>query len=148
MESLSWITAHWFDLLQTAGIVGGLVFTGVIARRDERARAIGNAIAIKQQYREIWQELYDRPKLFRILKADVDLKSNPLTDEEELFVTQLILHLDTVFRAKQAGVFVEIGGLRKDVANFLSLPIPRQVWTKLKPYQDKDFVTFVENAAR
>jgi hypothetical protein len=61
MEVSSWLAQHWFDLLQTLGIIGGLTFTGYSLRQDERARRIGYLISIKQQYREIWEELYDRP---------------------------------------------------------------------------------------
>jgi hypothetical protein len=61
MEVSSWLAQHWFDLLQTLAIIGGLTFTGYSLRQDERARRIGNLISIKQQYREIWEELYDRP---------------------------------------------------------------------------------------
>jgi len=43
--------------------------------------------------------------------------------------------------------FVE-GGLKKDVREFFSLPIPRAVWNEMKSYQDSDFVRFVEEARR
>jgi len=36
---LNLITAHWFDALQTAGIVGGLFFTGVSLRTDANGSA-------------------------------------------------------------------------------------------------------------
>jgi hypothetical protein len=36
MEAVNWILEHWFDLLQTVGIVGGLLFTAYAVRKDER----------------------------------------------------------------------------------------------------------------
>jgi len=36
-------------------------------------------------------------------------------------------------------------GLRRDIAQFLSLPIPRDVWNKIKNVQNDDFVAFVES---
>jgi len=72
MEGLQWIGEHWFDLLQTVGIVGGLFFTAYTTRKDDRSRKIANLIAIKQQYREIWKELYDRPQLGRVLEKAVE----------------------------------------------------------------------------
>jgi hypothetical protein len=141
---LSWIAEHWFDLLQTVGIVGGLLFTARTTLQDERSRKIANLIAIKQQYREIWRELYDRPHLGRVLEEHVDLNATPLSAEESLFVKLLMLHLDTVHRATKAGMFVGIQGLQQDVREFLALPIPKAVWEKIKPFQETAFVKFIE----
>jgi hypothetical protein len=148
MWPLPWVAEHWFELLQTVGIIGGLVFTAYTVRKDDSERQIANLLAIKQQHREIWKELYDRPKLFRVLKKDVDLSAEPVTDEEGLFVKLLFLHLDAVHRSKQAGMFVEIQGLSKDIREFLALPIPREVWNRLEPFQDKEFIAFVEAASK
>jgi hypothetical protein len=144
MGTLSWVTEHWFDLLQTVGIVGGLVFTAYTTQKDERARKIGNLIAIASQNREIWKEVYDQPELSRVLARDVNLRKQPISEEEGLFVKLLILHLDTVYRAMRAGMFVNLQGLRKDIKEFFSWPIPKAIWEKIKPFQDEDFVRFVE----
>jgi hypothetical protein len=144
MEGLQWIGEHWFDLLQTVGIIGGLLFTAYTTRKDDRSRKIANLIAIKQQYREIWKELYDRPQLARVLEKWVDLEAQPTSLQEWLFVKLLILHLDAVHHAMKADMFVSLEGLQKDVKEFFSAPIPRAIWEKLKPFQDKDFVEFVE----
>jgi len=141
---LHWIATRWFDLAQTFGIIAGLLFTAHTVREDEEARKIANLIAVKQQYREIWQELYNRPQLFRVLKKDVDLKEKPISDEEWLFVKMLILHLDSVHRATKAKVFVTLEGLQQDIRDFFASPIPKAVWERLKPLQDKDFVDFIE----
>lgn len=144
MGALSWITEHWFDLLQTVGIVGGLVFTAYTTHKDEKARRIGNLIAIAGQNQEIWKAVYDRPKLSRVLERDVNLRKQSISDEEGLFVKMLILHLDTVYRAMRAGMFVNLEGLRKDIKEFFSWPIPKAIWEKIKPFQNEDFVRFVE----
>src|SRR5438874_9296250 len=124
----SWIARNWFDLLQTLGIIGGLFFTAYTVRMDKRTREIGNLIAIKQEYRGIWKELYEHPELSRILEKKPDLEGKAITAEEGLLIKLLLLHLDTVRRATEAGMFVEIEGLRKDIREFLTLPIPRAVW--------------------
>ncbi len=146
MGIAAWISEHWFDLLQTVGIVGGFAFTARSLRKDETARKISNLIEVKEQYREIWKELYERPRLFRVLKKDADLNEQPISDEEWLFVKLLIFHLDTVHRAMQAGMFVKLEGLHMDVKDFFSLPIPKSVWDKIRPLQDRDFVTFIESS--
>ena len=148
MEALRWIGEKWFDLLQTFGIIGGLLFTAYAVRKDENARKIANLIALQQQYRDIWKELYNRPGLIRILQKDVDLKVRPITDEEWLFAKLLILHLNTVYRAMQAGMLVQLEGLQKDAADFFAAPIPRLIWEKMKFVQDADFVKFVEGCLR
>jgi hypothetical protein len=144
----AWLSEHWFDLAQTAGIIGGLLFTAIEIRRDEKARTITNLIAIHEQYSRIWHEFYEHPELERILKTEVDLNQQPVSNKEALFVKTLLLHLDVVHRTMKAGIFVEIQGLQKDIRDFLSLPIPKAVWLKIKPYQVGDFVDFVESALK
>ena len=144
MGVTDWISGHWFELFQTVGIVGTLLLAIYTTRRDERARRIGNSITISEQYRQIWKELYDHPQLARVLATEPDLKNEPLAIEEELFVTTLILHLGTVYRAMRNGEFVTLEGLQRDVKEFFSLPIPKSVWRKMKATQDESFTGFVE----
>jgi hypothetical protein len=44
MEAFHWLIEHWFDLIQTVGIIGGLLFTAHAIRKDEMARTISNTI--------------------------------------------------------------------------------------------------------
>ena len=148
MATWSWVAQNWFDPLQTLGIIGGLAFTAYTIAKDDKARKIANLLAIKQQHREIWRELYDRPKLLRVLKHDVDLGIEAITDEETLFVKFLFRHLDAVHRANQARMFVEIQGLDRDIQEFLTLPIPRAIWNRLKPFLDKEFIKFIEGKVK
>ena len=144
----AWIAAHWFELVETVGIIGGLLFTAYTTQKDERERRIGNLIAVNEQHRQIWKEMYDRPQLSRILKKDVNLKKESITEEEELFVNMLILHLGTVYRAMKEGMFVKLEGVQKDVQEFFALPIPKAVWERAKSFQDKDFVEFIGKCFR
>jgi len=138
-----WITGHWFDLFQTVGIIGGLLLAAYTTWKDAQARRIGNSIAINGQYRTIWKDIYEHPALARVLEKDADAKD--ISTGEELFVTTLISHLSTVFRAMKQGEFVKLEGLQNDVREFFTLPIPKAVWEKLKPFQDDDFVALVES---
>jgi hypothetical protein len=141
----SWLAQHWLDLLQSVGIVGSLGLTAYLAWKDERARQIGNSIAISSQHRELWKSVYGRSNVERVLEAQPDLAASPITHSERLFVTTLLGHLSTVFRAMKHGEFVQLEGLRKDVQQFFALPIPKAMWKKLKPYQDHQFVEFIES---
>jgi len=146
MEETNWIAAHWFDLIQTVGIVGSLLFAAYTTHKDDAARKIANSIAINDQYRNIWKEIYEHPKLARVLEKNADLENEPVSIEEERFVMTLILHLGTAFRAMKHGEFVTLEGLKKDAQQFFSLPIPKVVWGKIKPFQDNNFASFVEES--
>jgi hypothetical protein len=145
METSRFIAEHWFDLLQTAGIVSGFAFTIHALRTESEARKIDNMIALNQEHMAIWKELYARPELSRIIEDRVALDTKPLSHEERLFVTFLILHLSVVYRAMRAKMFVNVEGLKEDVKSFFSLPIPKIVRKTLKTSQDQDFVRFIES---
>jgi hypothetical protein len=145
METARWIAEHWFDLFQTAGVLIGFAFTIHALHTESEARKIDNLIALNQEHMAIWKELYGRPELSRITEKRVALDTKPLSHEERLFVTFLILHLSVVYRAMRAKMFVNIEGLTEDVKVFFSLPIPKIIWNTIKSSQDKDFVSFVES---
>jgi hypothetical protein len=138
----------WFDLLQSAGIIGGFLFTAYSIRKDSQARRISYLNATVDRHRAIWKGFRDQPALARVLETAVDLTNEPVSTDEELFVTELIIHLDTVYRAIKAGMFVELEGMRTDIKEFFLLPVPRAVWNKSKPLRDADFIQFVESALR
>jgi len=108
----SWFWNNWFELLQTAGLIGSLLFTAYTIRQDREDRKIDNLIAIKSEHRELWKEFVDRKGLGRVRDLQVDLVNVPITTEEEIWVRNLILHLDTAHRAMKAGMFVTIEGNR------------------------------------
>jgi hypothetical protein len=145
MEVFHWAAQNWFDLLQSLGIIGGLLFTCAAFKDDTKARRTANLIEITKAHREIWTELYDRPELTRVSDRAVDLEHAPMKPAEELFIGLLILHLNTSFQAMKAGVFISPDGLRKDIGQFFSAPMARIVWTKMRALQDGDFIRFVES---
>ena len=145
MGVVNWISQNLSETLQNIGIVSGFWFTVYSIRKDAVERRIGNALTITQHHHSMWKELYDRESLARILEKDVPLDAEPITHQEHLFVTSLILHLDIARRATEANMFINLEGLPKDIEAFFSLPIPNAVWKKLRPLQDEDFVRFVES---
>jgi len=148
MGVIYWFREHWFDLLQTVGITGSLLLAAYTTWKDAQARRIGNSIAINGQYRMIWKDIYEHPVLARVLEKDADVVETPVSTGEELFVTTIIAHLSTVFRAMKHGEFVKLEGLQNDVREFFALPIPKAVWEKLKPFQDANFAKFIETALK
>jgi hypothetical protein len=77
-----------------------------------------------------------------------NLKVEPASEREELFINTLIVHLSTAYRAMKNGEFVRLEGLKADVKSFFSLPIPRMVWGKVRPFHDKDFVDFIQSVVK
>ena len=139
-----WIFAHWLDVLNATGVVGGLLFTAFSLREETKTRRVGNLLTLTANHREVWSTLFRYPALYRVLDSRVDLLKQPATREEELLVNLVIKHLCAVFDAMRDGLFVRPEGMRRDVAWFFSLPIPQAVWQKFAPLQDEDFVAFVE----
>jgi len=77
MVSFNWLTGHWFDLIQCLGIVGALTFNGVQLQADARAKRVQNLLTVTQNHREIWAQLYSRPKLARVLEPLPDVTRDP-----------------------------------------------------------------------
>jgi hypothetical protein len=148
MEIARWIADHGFDLFQTGGVLIGFVFTIHALRTESEARKIGNMLSLNQEHMAIWKELYARPELSRIMEETVALDTKPLSHEERIFVTFLILHLSATYLAMKAKMFINIEGLTNDVKDFFSLPIPKTIWDTIKSSQNKDFAAFVENCLK
>lgn len=144
MEIGRWFAENWYPVIESVGIIGGLLFTSFSLRSETRTRRIANLLIITQNHREIWTELYRRPGLSRVLNPVVDVHRQPVTTEEELFINFLVLHLSSTYHAMKDDVFVKPEGLRRDINRFFSLPIPAAVWEKIKSMQDDEFVSYVE----
>ncbi len=144
MDFLGWMAQHGLDFLHTTSLVVGLFATVLTIREDTRERKIGNLFALTNAHREIWSRLYERPELARIDLHAVDLKADPVTHEEELFVHTLVLHLRAAFKARKLGMQFNDDALIADIYHFFTLPIPRWVWERSKLFQDGDFVRFVD----
>ena len=145
MQSLRWFAENWITYLNALGVVGGLFFTGYSLHSETKTRKITNLLTLTQSHRDIWKEILREPKLNRVLSTRVDTDRTPVTREEEIFVTLVIQHLGIVFRAMKNDLTVDPEGLRRDVWQFFSLPIPENVWNRIKVLQDDDFVAYVES---
>jgi hypothetical protein len=145
MGSGAWISQNWFNLLSAVGIVGGLLFTAHSLRSETKTRRVANLLTITGSHREIWREFLNNPKLARVRDASANTTKQPVTDAERVFVTFVILHMSSVFYAMSDQLVVKVEGFRRDIAQFFSLPIPREIWEKIKVLQNDDFVAFVES---
>lgn len=148
MEATPWLAQNWFELLQSIGIVGGLLFTAYATWRNDHSRRISNSIAISNQHRELLQPIYSQSDVTRVLDQCADIRKQPISLAEENYTIARVGHLSTAYRAIKKGELVKLKGLRKDVQQFFALPIPGAVWEKLKPLQDDNLVIFVESCMR
>lgn len=143
----AFLDTHWFDLIQTIGIVVGLFFTGLSLRRDHTGRKLANLLALKEEHRELWNAVRENGELSRILKPDADLLARPMTSAEEVFLRQVIVHTAVSYELIRNGTPLDMEAFRNDVAEFFNLPLPREVWKTVRASQQKEFRTFLERAS-
>ncbi len=139
-----WFAVNGFQALQAAGILGGLLFTAFSFRQNARVQRAQFLINITQQHRAIWLEVFDSPKLKRILSKSPPRGPSP-TQDEMLFVNLIILHLTSTQYAMRKGILDKPAGLDVDLKDFFSLPIPAAVWRETKHLRDTHTVRYVES---
>src|SRR5882757_1776385 len=106
---MEWATVHWLDILQSIGILAGLLFTAHNLRADSRERKIQSLFTLTAAHREIWSKVYEHPHLMRVLRQ---AEATPIstTEDEEMFVNLLILHLAASYRARKLGLYFQEEG--------------------------------------
>jgi hypothetical protein len=145
MGTGEWFLQNGFNLLSAIGIIAGLCFTAFSLRSETKTRRIANLLTITANHREVWNKFLLNPELKRVLNPNADLAKHPVNDAEEIFINMVILHINSVYYAMNDQLVVKYEGLRRDISEFLSLPIPRTVWEKNKIVQNDDFVAFMES---
>ncbi|MGD0206160.1 MAG: hypothetical protein ABSC89_00910 [Verrucomicrobiota bacterium] len=140
-----WLAENSVRLLTAAAGIGGLWFAAYSIHEEAKARRVANLLAITANHREIWNTFLNNKELARVRDASANIIKQPITEAEKTFVASVIAHINSVFYAMNNNLVINLDGLRRDVAQFLSLPIPREVWERIKPTQNDDFVAFVES---
>ena len=144
MEIGEWILQNGFNLFSVIGIIAGLWFTAFSLRSETKTRRVANLLSITANHREIWKEFLNNPKLSRVRDAAADTAKKPVTDAERVFVNLVIQHINSVYYAMSDQLVVKYEGLRRDIAQFFSLPIPQAVWERMKVFQNDALVRFIE----
>src|SRR5580700_4367777 len=145
MEILGWLANNSFNLLSAMGVIGSLLFTAISLRSATNTQRIANLLSITANHREVWKVFLNHQELVRVRDASADTTEHPITQAERVFVNMVIQHINSVYYAMNDQLVVKVEGLRRDVAQFFSLPIPREVWERIKVLQNDDFVAFVES---
>lgn len=133
-----WLAQHWFEAVQTGGILAGLIFTAISLRDTRQSQQITNLFTLTQYQRELYGGLSHRPELARIFHDNPDLQNLPVTEDERLFLTMVVLHVSLTLTATRMNAIVPIEGLERDLAEMFSKPIPRAVWKKVRSVQNRD----------
>lgn len=141
---LVWLSENWFLFLQSAGIIGGLLFTALSIRQATTARRVTDLLTLTEQHRELWNEVYRRPDLGRVFASTIDLIANPVTIAEERFLNEVVVHFTTGWQLARKKSLITIEALKADLGSFFELPLPRAVWQQTKGARDPAFVRFVD----
>lgn len=139
-----WLANNSFNLLSAVGVIGSLWFTSISLRSETKTRRISNLIAITANHRDVWKVFLANNELARVRDAFANTAKQPITDAERIFVNMVIQHINSVYFAMNDQLVIKVEGLRRDIAQFFSLPIPSEVWEKIKVLQNDEFVAFVE----
>jgi hypothetical protein len=149
-----WLSENIFNIVGTF-LGGGIWFTALSiykdskVRKDEiKTRKVANLLTITANHREIWKEFLQNSNLARVHDATANTVKKPVTDAERVFVNLVILHTNSVYYAMNDKLVVEYEGLRQDIAEFFSLPVPKAVWSKTKLLQNHDFVAFIDSSMK
>lgn len=145
-ELVRWFFDQGGQLIESVGIIVSLCFAGIAFLADARTRKADILIRITEGHRNIWSYFDQNPELVRIFKTDVDLNTNPPTTKELRFVQFVINHLIITFKTKKLRIYDQPEGLEQDIQGFFSLPIPREVWKRVRRFQDSDFIAFMESS--
>lgn len=139
-----WLRDHWFPLLQSLGVIGGLLFTGWNIRAANKARRLSTLLEVAKSHRDIWGKAFGNPSMQRVLASDRDLLFEPMSQDERVFATLMIIHLSCLFEARKSKSMLPLEHLEDDMRDFMEMPVPRAVWLLMKGYQNDDFVAFVD----
>lgn len=134
-----------FQLIQVIGIVLSFLLSFFAFLYNIKVTKVNNGLLIAHYHREIWLEYCRNDNLNRIFKMDVDLNHVPLTDQEKQFVNMIFIHIEESLSATNRKSAYKIEGLKDDIIDILSYPIPMNVWQENKNYHDKFFFDFIEN---
>ena len=146
--SFPWVQDNWFSLVQTAGILAGLLFTAWSFRRTSLDQRTSNRLSLAGHHRELWECAHQDAALQRIFATEPDLVAAPVTFEEREFLLEVIYHFQTCLELAREGGLVSLRALRLDAATFFGLPIPRAVWRETRASRDPRFVTFIEECLK
>lgn len=131
------------DLFQTIFIVVGFYFTAKTFMEEGRSRKVEFLMGINERYQDIKTAVLDNPELDRVFK-NIPSKNLAITPKEKAFAQKVINHIYMIYFTVKEGQLKPFKGMENDIRNILSYTIPSIVWKDMKPFQDDDFVVYVD----
>src|SRR3954465_1382794 len=101
---------HWFQILQTVGIIFSLLFTATQIRFQRKSQKVTNSLLVTQHHRDIWKTFISDERLSRLFQAGPNLNAQPITEHERMFINLLFLHISGVLKATKAKAIYPIEG--------------------------------------
>ena len=138
------LKSDWLPLVQSAGIIGGLVFAGMNFRREGRAKRASNYVTLVQNYRDVWKLKIADPTLMRIFRTDLRASELSLSETEARFLSFLIFHLSTYHQLWTNGQIDKIDAIGEDIKNTFACPAIRKYWEENKKFYNRGFARFVD----
>lgn len=142
-EFWGWVFRQGPQMIESGGIMVGLLFTGLALRADVRSRHADILMRLTESHRSLWMYHDEHPELRRIFDREADLKTQPMTDREARFIQYFINHVVVTFRTQKLGIYVSPDKLDMDLQDFFSWPVPRAAWQQLQRFQDRDFAAYI-----
>lgn len=141
---MHWLAEHWPHLIEIAGLPVTLIIFAITYSEEAKVRRVETIFHMNEAHRKLWMYFDENPDLAGILNEKRDVAVNPPTGKEVRFVNYLFHHLNGVFQASKAGISVTPEHLAEDVRSFFALPVPHEVWSRLKSSHERKFVWFVQ----
>jgi hypothetical protein len=124
---LAFLKSNWIEVgSATVGLISAIA--GLLAHSSAKRKSkVDVDLTITEAHQALWGKFLENPSLLRVTADKADLKSTPVTPEEETFVLLLLTHLSSTLSAIEKGTHTEPEGMKADVANFYSKPVPRSI---------------------
>lgn len=140
-------------MLQSVGIIGGLLFTAKTIRDDTKCRCdaikerkVSNILAFAARHQSLWSDLNQREELKRILQEQDDFLIGGVTPAEVGYLRQQAVQFEAGWEIAALTQPEGLELLALDTANFFSRPLAHLVWEKVKIFRNPRFVELVEAA--
>lgn len=148
MEISHWFWEVWHGLLGDVGVIASVTIATIALFSDNKTSRVSNLLTLTQNHHELLKPLFRNADLSRVQDTEVDLEAKPLTEAETAYINVRIQHLFSAYRAMQDDLTIRPEGFEADIRDFFSLPLPKAVWDKIRPFQNRDFVAFVESTLK
>lgn len=113
---------------------------------EAKAKRNQNLFRLIDRHKLMWSELEKRPELSRILKTEIDLRTEPATTAEQGFLNRAFIYFEAGWTIAKAEKIVSMRTMAADVRGFFSRPLPYTIWQETKQFRNLRFVRFVDRA--